>query len=160
MVNSSIRKTRSFTINDVQNKNLIIKMLNYEEKIYKSEQGQNLFLEKYNLAMNTLIVEKIIIRIVLNYFDFDNDESDIENYKKIFKFYYKNENEYDREVMNAVHYFRENKCLFYKTPHIQVGQKIPNCKLFRINGKDSDNLYDIIKRDQHKHTLLAAFSLS
>ena len=56
----------------------------------------------------SLDVEKMINRIVLNYFGFDTSNESVENYRTIFRTYFKSPNDYDVEVINSVHYMREN----------------------------------------------------
>lgn len=57
---------------------------------------------------------------------------------------------------------RENRCVFYKSPPLEIGQKIPNVKLYRLNGIDTTTLYDVLSDNgTTNHTsIIAAFSMS
>ncbi|ARF11262.1 hypothetical protein Klosneuvirus_1_119 [Klosneuvirus KNV1] len=149
-----------FTIEHIKNKHLVIKMLNYEEEFTKSKDGQLLYHNPLNRPIVSLTIEKIIHRIVLTKFGFDTSDESVANYRLIYKTYYKSPNEYDKDVINAVHYMRENKCAYYKSPVFEIGQKIPDCILFHLDGKSVTTLHDIINKKNADHILIAAFSLS
>jgi len=149
-----------FTVQDINNKQLIIKMLNYEEEFTKSNDGQLLYHNPLNRPIVSLTIEKTIHRIVLTKFGFDTSDESVNNYRLIFKTYYKSPDDYDKDVINAVHYMRENKCAYYKSSILEIGHKIPDCTLYHLDGKNVTTLYDIINRKNANHTLLAAFSLS
>lgn len=154
------RTTKPFTINDIHNKKLVIQMLKFEEHFTKSKEGQALYANKLNRPLVSLDIEHSINRIVLDHFDFDTSDKSVENYRTIFKTYFKSPDDYDKEVINSVHYMRENKCVFYKNPIIEIGQKIPNCELTELDGQKKTTLYDAIKKEAGEYTVFAAFSLS
>lgn len=155
-------KTKSyrnpFTIDDVKNKNLVIQMLNYEELITKSDTGQSLYKNKLNLPLVSLNVEKALNRLTLIHFNFDTSDESVELYRSIFKNYYRSATDYDKDVLGAVHYMRENKCVYYTKPIINIGDTIPNCDLYELDGKTKTSLYDIINNSDY--TLIESFSLS
>lgn len=153
-------KTKPFTHNDVKNRDLVIKMLKFEEQYTKSEAGQSLYGDILNDPMISLTVEKMINRITLEHFDFDTDDENVETYRTIFRNYYKSSTDYDKEVLDSVHYMRENKCVYYNHKPLNIGDTIPDCNLLKINGKDVTSIYNEIKDKNYKYTLLAAFSLS
>lgn len=156
MGKQKINNLNPFTINDVKNKQLVIQMLNYEEQLTKSDYGQSLYKNTLNKPLISLTIEYAINRLVLAYFEFDTTDASVAMYRTIFKTYYKSPNDYDADVLNAVHYMRENKCVYYKMPVLQIGDKIPDCVLYNLNGTET-TLYDIPKAS---HTLIGAFSLS
>ena len=147
-----------FTINDVKNKELVIKMLNYEEQISKGDTGQSLYKNTLNLPLVSLNVEKTLNRLTLMHFGFDTTDESVEMYRSIFKNYYNSANDYDKDVLSAVHYMRENKCVYYTKPIINVGDVIPNTELYELNGMTKTSLYDVINKSNY--TLIQSFSLS
>lgn len=151
---------KKFTPDDVNNRELVIQMLKYEEELTKSDEGQSLYKNKLNCPLRTLTVEKILNRMTLTKFDFSNEDDDVETYRTIFKTYYKSPDDYDNEVISSVHYMRENKCVYYKTPPLKLGEKIPDCKLFNLDGTTQTTLHDIINKRNAKYTVVAAFSLT
>lgn len=152
--------TKPFTNADVKNKPLVIKMLNYEEEITKSDIGRTLYSTKLNRPLVTLTVEHTLNRLTLAHFNFDTSDESVEMYRTIFLNYYTSPTEYDAEVLNAVHYMRANKCVYYTQPPLQIGDVIPDCKLFMIDGENVTSLYDEINRAGAIKTVIAAFSLS
>ena len=150
---------KPFTHSDVKNKELVIKMLNYEEQLTKSDYGQSLYRNTLNKPLISLNIEKAINRLVLAHFNFDTDDQSVAAYRTIFKNYYQGPTDYDPDVLNAVHYMRENKCVYYKERVLQVGDKLPNCGLYNLDGKIQVELHDLIDKNS-KYTMIGAFSLS
>ena len=73
---SSTNGSIPFTIENVKNKELVIRMLNYEEKLTKSDYGQSLYKNTLNNPLISLTIEYGINRLVLSNFGFDTtDES-------------------------------------------------------------------------------------
>ena len=144
MGKSDIIDLKPFTSIDVKNKDLVIKMLNYEEELTKSEFGQSLYKNILNKPLVSLNVEKTLNRLVLSHFGFDTTDENVEMYRTIFRNYYNSPNDYDKDVLNAVHYMRENKCVYYKNPSLKLDDKIPDCELYELNGKEKLTLYDAI----------------
>ena len=134
-------------------------MLNYEEDLTKSDFGQSLYKNTLNRPLVSLTIEKTINRLVLSHFGFDTNDQNVEKYRTIFKTYYKGPTDYDVDVLNAVHYMRENKCVYYKDRVLQIGDKLPNCQLYNLDGQSKVNLYDTIDPNNN-YTMIAAFSLS
>jgi hypothetical protein len=135
-------------------------MLKYEEQFTKSNDGQALYKNPLNRPLISLDVEKAINRIVLMKFRFNTTDSSVSNYRKIFKTYYNSPKDYDEDVINSVHYMRENKCVFYENPLLGVDQKIPNCELTELDGINKTTLYDVIIKENGDSTVIAAYSLS
>lgn len=153
-------KLRPFTLNDVKNKELVIKMLNYEEQLSKSSFGQSHYKNKLNRPLTSLTIERALQRFVLAEFGFTTKDEDVVIYRTIFKNYYKSPDDYDKDVLNATHYMRENKCVYYKSPILEIGQIIPDCNIYKLNGTDITSIYDIVNNKKASYTILAAFSLS
>lgn len=151
--------TKKFTLDDVNNKELIIKMLQHEEQLAKSEVGKNLYRNPLNNPFTSLTVEKALNRLTLSDFGFENDDESVENYRLIFKTYFKSPDNYDREIINASYYMRNNKCVFFKSKKLIKGDTIPNCELYTLDN-NSTSIYDIVFKNNEKHVIVAGFSLS
>lgn len=160
MGKKDISQSKPFTSDDVKNKQLVIQMLNYEEQLTKSDIGQSMYKNTLNRPLVSLNIEKSLNRLTLTHFNFDTTDKSVETYRTIFRTYYKSADDYDQDVLNAVHYMRENKCVYYKTPPLQIGDKIPNCTLYNLDGKVTTTLYDVINKRNADYTVIAAFSLS
>jgi len=152
--------TKPFTNDDVQNKELVIKMLNYEEAITRGDIGKSLYSNTSNLPLVSLNVEHTLNRLTLTHFGFDTSDVSVATYRTIFKTYYQSPSEYDKDVLNAVHYMRENKCVYYTAPILEIGEMIPNCDLYHVDGITKTTLYDAVKKSDTDYTVIAAFSLS
>ncbi|AYV86736.1 MAG: hypothetical protein Sylvanvirus7_34 [Sylvanvirus sp.] len=113
---------------DIQNKELVLRMLRREDEIMHSKTGQDIYRLCYNNAMENVMPQIIIQRMVLNEFGFttSNDQS-LNMYHQIMKEYYQSPTEYDEDVMQAVTYFRENSCLYFTSPCIELNQPVPDC---------------------------------
>lgn len=149
----------SFDETHIGDKNLILKMLKYEDELFLSEQGQQ-FLADYGKNTKSLEGSKSIQRITLNNFGFESTEQDLKKYRTIFHHYYKSSLDYDPDILNSVYYMRENKCLYYKTKPIELGIQIPNVNVYGLNGITKYDLHQLIRSKNYSKTILAAFSLS
>jgi hypothetical protein len=127
-----------FTSNHVSNRNLVIELLLYEDKLFQSQYGQTVYQNTPN-ALFSSEPQIIIQRRVLVTFGFSSSDDSIKHYHTIFAHYYNNPFEYDKQVMNAVTYFRENKILYYQKPALQKGQIIPDVMLQRLINKTNVN---------------------
>jgi len=133
-------------------------MLNFEDKLYFSNEGQQIILDNNNLV--SLEGSKIIQRITLNNFGFESKDYDLDIYRKIFSYYYKSSIDYDKEILNSVYYMRENRCLYYTSPKINVGDIIPDITIFDLDGINKVNLHTIIKSGDYDKSIIAGFSMS
>lgn len=149
-----------FTHQHVLDKELVCKMLSREEKVTKSEYGQSMYRNVLNKPFVSLTVEFAINRKVLSDFGFDTSDKSVDTYRTIFKTYYNGPTDYDADVINSVHYMRENKCVFYTADKLNIGDKIPDCKLYNLDGMTTTSLYDVIAQENANHTVIAAFSMS
>ena len=154
-----INPHKPFTHDNVLDKQLVIQMLKFETEYTISKQGQSLYENPLNLPLQTLNVEKTLNRITLNQFGFDTSDESVETYRTIFGTYYRSPTDYDKEVLDSSHYMRENKVVYYTSPKINIGDILPNCRLFQLNGTDDITLYDTLNKKAN-YTVVAAFSLS
>ena len=148
------KDTSAFTQEHVDNKDLVIQMLTYEDEFSKSDEGQEVYRREFSINKRTVEPMIAIHRIVLDHFGFDTSDSSVKNYRNIFRTYYKSPTEYDKDVMNASFYMKHNKCVFYKTPVISVGDTIPNMTILTREQKPVQ-VYDKLISEL---TLVAAFS--
>lgn len=149
-----------FTSTHVKNRDLIILMLKYEDSIYFGDIGKQLYANKFYLPRTSLNPEYTIIRMVLQQFGFNTDDESIENYLSIFKNYYQSPTSYDKEVLDSVVYMRENKCVYYTAPDINVGDKLPNCSICQLDGQTKISVHDILKMHDFEYAFIGAFSTS
>jgi len=156
----SLGDLKPFTKEHVLDKNLVIEMLKYEEELTKSDIGQSLYQNPLNKPLISLNVEKTLNRMTLTKFGFNTDDDSVETYRTIFKTYYKSPIDYDAEVLNSVHYMRENKCVYYKNPDLKIGDKIQDCIVTGIDGQIQTSLYDILNKEKSNYVMIGAFSLS
>lgn len=152
--------SKPFTIDNVRDKQLVIEMLNYEELLTKSDQGQSLYKNVLNNPLISLTIEKTLNRMTLAHFNFNTDDISVETYRTIFRTYYRSPTDYDKDVLDAVHYMRENKCVYYKNSDLNIGDKIPDCVLSNLDGTKQTSLYTILGQQQSTYTMVGAFSLS
>lgn len=153
------KKLISFGQTQILNKELILKMLKYEDKLFLSDSGQK-FLNEYGNNTTSLEGSKSIQRRTLNNFGFESTDLDLNNYRKIFHHYYNDSENYDLDILNSVYYMRENRCLYYKSPPLKKNQIIPNLNIFGLDGLTHYDLHQLIKSKNYDKTFLAAFSLS
>lgn len=149
----------SFEEMHIMNKELILKMLRYEDKLFLSNDGQK-FLADYGENTTSLEGSKSIQRMTLNNFGFESREEDLNKYRTIFHHYYKSSLDYDSDILNSVYYMRENKCLYYKSKPIELGIQIPNTNVYGLDGITQYDLHQLIRSKNYSKTILAAFSLS
>ncbi len=153
------RVNPKFTQNDIENRDLILKMLQDEDKYYLSIEGQNLIKDLGRANVFSLNTAKTIQRQILEKYGFENDDESLATYRTIFQHYYKSSLDYDKDILSSVYYMRENRLLYYTTKKIEVDDIIPDTELLEVNG-DSKTLFDVLNEEPTKTTILAAFSLS
>uniref|UniRef100_A0A6C0CLQ0 Uncharacterized protein n=1 Tax=viral metagenome TaxID=1070528 RepID=A0A6C0CLQ0_9ZZZZ len=155
---------KPFTAECVDDKQLVIKMLNAEEKLWFSEYGQDIHKNEFNYRGTSLMPQLNIQRKNLINFGFENDDESLDHYRSIFKHYYKSATDYDHDVINAVHYMRNNRCIFYKQRPLEIGENIKdvcdNTSLYTIDGVKQTLTQAIGKIKEGGHAIFAAFSMS
>ena len=157
-------KYKNFTIDDIKNKELILKMLKFEDELYMSNKGQEIMINHGNNITNNL-GSKAIQRLTLNNFGYLSDDDNLLIYRKIFSNYYNSPTDYDEDILKSVYYMRENRLLYYKEKTIIVGDKIPNINLYLLDGKTLTDIYSNLNLNSNsnsnsKFSLVAAFSMS
>ena len=150
---------KPFTKKELHNKELIIKMLEYEDSIIHGDLGYKIYSDPTMKTLTSLDSQYVIQRIVLMKFGFDTAEESLNTYRDIGRTYYRSPTDYDSDVMKSVTYLRENRLLYYKTHNPQPGEKIPNCNLLTVSG-DKIDLYEYIKGLNTDLVMLHAFSTS
>ena len=154
-------KLKPFTKDDLSDRDLVISMLKKEDTIINDEDvGQAIYRNKYNESLYTLEPQLIIQRIVLKHFGFNTSDENVQMYREIFRTYYKSPTDYDKEVLNSVTYMRSNRCVYYTSPKINVGDTIENVNLLALDGKTKMNLHSDILKQPYELALLCAFSTS
>lgn len=148
-----------FTIDHVHDKELVIKMLKYEDQYGKSDQVRDFYRTKLLQPRSTLNAIYATHRVVLDYFGFDTSDESVANYRKIFLTYYKSPTEYDNDVISSVYYMKNNKCVFYTKPMPRIGDKMTNVNLLNLDGTET-TLFDVVHNMKYKHCFVGAFSNS
>ena len=152
------KNNKPFTHDDVANKPLVISMLRYEETLAKSETGQALYADASLNPLVTITVEKIINRLTLKHFGYTTTDADVEHYRSIFLTYYTSPTDYDPDVINSVHYMRENMVVKYTEPKPKVNDIATDCPLYNPDGTPT-TLHTAIGPIK-SHAIFAAFSLT
>jgi len=152
------KKLKPFTSQDVKNKELVVKMLKREDVIMNDEKvGQEL----YRTEKTPLGAVYAIHRLVLIEFGFDSSDESVSCYRTIFANYYQSPTDYDRDVLSAVTYMRENKCVYnsFKKPQKNEMLDVKTLKLFSPMEKANVELEKILPKD-FQYAFFLAFSSS
>lgn len=149
-----------FTDEIIKNKNLIIEMLKYEDSLILGDIGKQIYEEDSSLSTCSLFPEYTLHRLTLAKFGFNTSDDSVETYRKIFKYYYKSSTDYDNDVLSSVTYMRQNRCLYYKEPIIEIGDTLPNCELYNLDGKTKSTIYDIFSKEPFNYGIIGGFSSS
>ena len=159
MVKLQQRNDIPFTTEHIKSKNLVIEMLKYENDLILGPIGKEIYSNFLFKPRISLTPEYSIHRKVLTYFNFDTSDESVNNYRSIFKYYYHSPTNYDKDVLSSVVYMRENKLVYYTSPSLKLGQIIPDCPLWKIDGTTKTSLYDTLGND-FNYAFVAAYSLS
>lgn len=128
---------KPFTEQTLLDRDLMIRMLKHEDTLILGDTGKKIYEDPTYEISKSLFSEYVIHRLVLDHFGFDTTDQSVLTYRKIFKTYYKSPTDYDKEVMQSVAYMRENRCVYYTEPKINVGETLPDCKLFMTDGTET-----------------------
>lgn len=131
----TMRKIIPLTIKHIKNKKLVINLLKREDALFQGDIGQKIFSNPLYGGLYSNEPQKIIQRKVLSDFGFSNDDNSLKLYRSIISHYYKNSTNYDKDVMNAITYFRENRCLYYKN-QFNIGDKLIDVPLIKFDKKE------------------------
>jgi hypothetical protein len=133
-------------------------MLKYEDSIIFGETGRKIYNDDSYNHFTTLDAVYTIHRIVLNHFNFINNDEDVLNYRKIFLNYYKSPTDYDADVINCVAYMRENKSVFYTGKDYNIGDTFEDVTILTTE-KNKVNILDKINKEDN-YTFIGSFSKS
>lgn len=147
-----------FTREHLKNRDLVMRMLKYEDSIIHGKEGEMIYREMFSGATTSFDPEFTINRMTLSHFNFDTEDTSVKNYRGICGQYYHGPTNYDKEVLDCITYLRENKCLYFTAPDVGVGDKLPNVTLYEADGVTETTLYNVIERDQRSTTIVGAFS--
>lgn len=152
-------KMIKFTLDHTHNKELVVKMLTYEDAYGKSEEAMKIYTSKLSHP-HTLFPIYVIHKKVLTDFGFDTSDESVTNYRKIFSVFYKSPTEYDRDVINSVYYMKNNKCMFYKKPMPKVGDKITDCSILNLDGSSTTLFNALHSISNAEYYFMCSFSMS
>ena len=154
-----IKKKIPFTSDNVKDRELILRMLRFEDQYGKSDVCQNLYKAKLNFPRESLHVTYTIHRYVLDHFDFDTSDESVETYRTIFGNYYNSPTDYDKEVLDSVYYMKNNKCVYYTSCEFQLGDQLKDCNLLKLDGA-STTLFESLNKEKYKYAIIGSFSTS
>lgn len=145
-----------FTPTDIANRELVLRLLRYEDALYMSPAGQAILARPDFSNIFSLDAGKRIQRDTLIANGFSSTDASLATYRTIFQHYWRSASDYDAEVLAAVFYMRENRCLYYTAPDLVIGDTVPDCPLLELDGTPT-SVHAVCGS---KPTMLAAFSLS
>lgn len=154
-------KLRPFTSMDVANKELVVKMLTFEDSIMLGEKGKAIFADKSIPHLTSLDAYYIFHRMALAQFGFTTTDEDIATYRTIFLSYYNGPHDYDADVLGSVCYMRQNKCVYYDAPLIEIGDVAPDVDLLNLDGTPT-TFHSLLRKNDnpHRYIFVGAFSNS
>jgi hypothetical protein len=150
-----------FTADHAKDKELVLRMLRYENEYGLSEAGTSIYRsELFN--PHTLFPIYVTHRHVLSFFGFDTSDESVTNYRTIFSNFYESPSVYDKDVINSVFYMRQNKCMFYTRPKPKIGDGLIDSELTYLDGKTKIMLSTILSDALHlyKYFFVCSFSSS
>jgi hypothetical protein len=150
---------RPFTDADVGNKGLIISMLRHEDGLMLGLEGAKIWGDNTLAHLTDMNTYHIFHRATLAAHGFTTTDEDVATYRTIFRNYYNGPTDYDADVLSSVCYMRENKCVYYTAPPINVGDAGPDVELETLGGAPT-SLHAILDAHKHKHVFVGAFSNS
>lgn len=150
---------RPFTVAELRDRPMVLKLLRFEDALMLGPESAKIYNDPSIPHLTSLETFYILHRATLAAHGFNTTDEDVANYRKIFSHYYNGPHDYDAEVLGAVAYMRENKCVYYKSPPINVGEKAPDVPLQTITGIHT-SLYKVLAENHHEHVFVGAFSNS
>lgn len=147
-----------FTQAQVQNRDLVIKMLQYEEELATGDEGQQRYKDPF--SGTSLDTEYSFHRQTLHHFGFEPSDESVANYRTIFKTYFKDPDNYDHEVINSSYYMRNNRCVFYRSKPLTAGDTLPNCRLYMLDGYTETDLHSAMRGKNARAAVICAYSNS
>lgn len=156
-----IRVLKDFTQENVEDRDLILKMFKYEDSLLLGDIGQKIYKSYKGSQVTHMEAEKDIARLVLKHFGFSDKKSSLDVYRKnIGKTYYSDSKTYDEEIAYAVVYRRQNKLLYYTTPEIKINQIAPDISSLYTLDETKFSLHNYIDKSKCEKLLVCAFSAS
>lgn len=150
---------KPFTLEHVKDRELVIKMLSYEDTQMLGLPGKHIFKDLSLHHLTSLETYYIFHRMTLAAHGFSTTDEDVANYRKIFSNYYNSPHSYDAQVLGSVCYMRQNKCVYYDAPLLSVGDEAPDVELLTLEGL-STSLSSLMTAHPHKYVFVGAFSNS
>ena len=152
---------RPFTAEDIANRTRIIQMLKYEDSLFLGPEGKRLFGDNTFHHTTDLETYYTFHRATLAAFGFSATDADVAKYREIFRNYYNGPHDYDAEVLRSVCYMRENKCVYYDAPLINIGDTLPDSELLTLSNKSTTLHGELASLPPSvKHVFVGAFSNS
>jgi hypothetical protein len=144
IITQSGKSASEFGDKELHDRDTVIQMLKWESEYMCSPEGQARYKAVGSGQFTSLDNEYAFNRMVLREFGFSTSDASVANYRRIFGTYYRSPTEYDRDVIGASHYMRNNRCVFYTSPKLTTGDTIPNVPLLTPDDTET-TLYDAIQ---------------
>lgn len=150
-----------FTADHAKDKELVLRMLRYENEYGLSEEGTSIYKSEL-FDPHTLFPIYVTHRHVLSFFGFDTSDESVANYRTIFSNFYESPTVYDKDVINSVFYMKQNKCMFYTRPKPKIGDVLIDSQLTCLDGRTKIMLSAILSDALHscKYFFVCSFSSS
>lgn len=140
---TSKQQHADFGDRELHDRDMVIRMLTWESDHMCSPEGQARYKAAGSGQFTSLDNEYAFNRMVLREFGFSTSDTSVANYRRIFQTYFRSPTEYDEDVIGASHYMRNNRCVFYTSPVLNIGDIIPNVSLLMLDSTES-TLYNAI----------------
>jgi len=138
----------TFTKSHLKKRELVINLVDTENEIVNDEK---IGLAIYKDIESNEDCQLLIHRLVLQKHGFDTSDDSMFMYRKLYK-YWNN----DLEIQSKIVYTSENRQLYYNTPIINMGDKIPPVHVYSLSGTTKVSLYDELTN--FNYALIYSFS--
>lgn len=143
-----------FNASHIEDRDLVLRLLRYEDALFLSPAGQAVFANPAMSNIFSLEAGKTIQRATLCAHGFSATDASVAAYRTIFRRWSE-----DPEILRAVFYLRENRCLYYTSPEIRMGDVVPDSPLLELSS-DTTSVHSVLAEQLSARTILAAFSVS
>jgi hypothetical protein len=117
---------KPFEPEDGRNKELVLKMLVYEDSLIHGKEAQEAYRAFRAFGHHSMDVERMTARQTLAHFGYDTGDESLKLYREINRLYRDEDGRLDPEIRASVTYLRANRLLDYVHPPLVLGQAFPD----------------------------------